>query len=102
MGFTCERNKVTILPFFSFCFASFFLQHTQWMNILQDTNDPSFYYDNALSHCTTLEYDECIVVLFSEDVDMPLRVQNIWKYEKTTKYMEINFLKVFELFEKMF
>jgi hypothetical protein len=83
------------------------------MNILQDTNDPSFYYDNALSHCTsgfiatsshctTLEYDECIVVLFSEDVDMPLRVQNIWKYEKTTKYMEINFLKVFELFEKMF
>jgi hypothetical protein len=83
------------------------------MNIGQDTNDPSFYYDNALSHCTsrfiatsshytTLEYDECIVVLFLEYVDMPPRVQNIWKYEKAIKYMEINFLKAFELFEKMF
>jgi hypothetical protein len=72
------------------------------MNIWQDTNDPSFYYDNALSHCTTLEYDEHIIVLFSEYVDMPLRVQNIWKYEKAFKYMEINFLKAFELFKKMF
>lgn len=91
MGFTCERTKVTFIPFFSFCSASFFLLHTQWMNIGQDTNDPSFYYDNALSHCTTLEY-----------VDMPPRVQNIWKYEKAIKYMEINFLKAFELFENMF
>jgi hypothetical protein len=83
------------------------------MNIRQNTNDPSFYYDNALSHCTssfiatsshytTLEYDECIVVLFSEYVDVPPRVQSIWKYEKTIKYMEINFLKAFEFFKNMF
>jgi len=61
------------------------------MNIRQNTNDPSFYYDNALSHCTsnfiatsthytTLEYDECIVVWFSKYVDMPPRVQSIYKY----------------------
>ncbi len=102
MGFTCEKTKVTFLPFFSFCFASFFLLHTQWMNIGQDTNDLSFYYYNALSHCTsgfiatsshctTLEYDECIVVLFFEYVDMPPRVQNIWKYEKVVNTWKTTF-----------
>jgi hypothetical protein len=33
---------------------------------------------------------------------MPPRVQNIWKYEKVIKYMEIDILKAFEFFEKMF
>jgi hypothetical protein len=39
------------------------------------------------SYYTTLEYDACVAI-FSKFLDMPPRVQSIWRYDKAVGYIK--------------
>ncbi len=88
MRFTRDKIKLTFFLFFSFL-SCFFPFNSCFLLYTQDIGGPSFYYGNALNHCTSgfiatsgycrrLEYDECITIFF----------RICWHATKSSKHME--------------